>query len=159
LRTIHRRYSDRADFLLIYIREAHPSDHRCLETGSGHEVCVPTARSALERAAAAREMRRRLEIDFPVLIDSMDDSAAEAYSAFPDRIYLVDQDGRVAHKGGRGPHGFDPGALEQALLLALVDEDAKPDGPFQKLLGARGASIEAGLQADRAAGALEARKR
>jgi len=44
----------------------------------------------------------------------------------PDRIYVIDRDGRVAYKGGRGPFGFKPGEMEQTLLtLQLLDAESK----------------------------------
>lgn len=45
----------------------------------------------------------------------MQDTANTAYGAWPDRLYLVGRDGRIAYKGGRGPSGFRPEALEEAL--------------------------------------------
>jgi hypothetical protein len=41
------------------------------------------------------------------------------YSGMPNRLYLIDQNGRIAFKNGRGPFGFHPRQLEQALLLYL----------------------------------------
>ncbi len=66
----------------------------------------------------------------PMLVDGIDDRVGEAYSGFPDRLYLIDTDGKVAYKGGRGPFGFIPQELEQALLLCLLDQSAK-DGKNQ----------------------------
>jgi hypothetical protein len=40
----------------------------------------------------------------------------------PDRLYIIDAAGRVAYKGGRGPFGFKPGEMEQALLMLQLDE-------------------------------------
>jgi hypothetical protein len=37
----------------------------------------------------------------------------------PNRLYLIDRDGKVAFKNGRGPFGFHPRQLEQALVLLL----------------------------------------
>ena len=90
------------------------------------EIAIPVAATFSDRKKAAGETCRKLDVDLPFLLDTIDDTVAETYSAFPDRLYLIDRDGRVAHKGGRGPHGFDPATLERALLLALVDEDSAP---------------------------------
>jgi hypothetical protein len=45
----------------------------------------------------------------------MDDAVMQAYAAWPDRLYLVDLDGRVVYAGGRGPWGFKPGELKAAV--------------------------------------------
>jgi len=45
----------------------------------------------------------------------MDNAASEAFAAWPERIYVVGVDGRIAFKGGPGPWGFDPPAAGAAL--------------------------------------------
>ena len=58
----------------------------------------------------------------PLLADTIDDQVNRAYSGFPDRLYLIDRQGKVAYKGGRGPYGYKPRQLEQNLLLMLMEE-------------------------------------
>jgi hypothetical protein len=58
----------------------------------------------------------------PMLVDEMDDRVNRAYSGFPDRLYLIDREGKVAYKGGRGPFGYKPRELEQTILMMLLDE-------------------------------------
>ena len=58
----------------------------------------------------------------PLLVDEMNDQVGKAYSGMPDRMYLIDKEGRVAYKGARGPFGFLPGELEQALVMLLLDK-------------------------------------
>ena len=57
----------------------------------------------------------RLRIRTPAVVDDVNDEIASAYGALPDRLYLIDRDGRVAFQGEDGPWGFDPGALESAI--------------------------------------------
>ena len=45
----------------------------------------------------------------------MDDAVMTAYAAWPERLYLIDVDGRVLYAGGRGPFGFKPRELEKAI--------------------------------------------
>jgi len=40
---------------------------------------------------------------------------SEAFAAWPERIYVVDAHGRIAHAGGPGPFEFDPDAAAAAL--------------------------------------------
>ena len=47
-----------------------------------------------------------LKIDLPALIDELDDRVSHAYSAMPERLFVVGADGRVAYAGKRGPMGF-----------------------------------------------------
>lgn len=61
-------------------------------------------------------------MSIPLLVDGIDNQVGIRYSGFPDRLYLVDREGKVAFKAGRGPFGFLPGELEQALVMLLLDE-------------------------------------
>jgi hypothetical protein len=42
----------------------------------------------------------------------------------PSRLYLIDRQGKVAYKSGRGPFGFKPAELEQSLVLSLQGDAA-----------------------------------
>lgn len=73
--------------------------------------------------SVAKRCCSALQISMPLLVDRLDDHIGHAYSGMPDRLYLIDRDGRVAYKGGRGPFGFKAGELEQSLILNLLDQD------------------------------------
>jgi hypothetical protein len=47
----------------------------------------------------------------------------------PDRLYLIDRTGRVAYKGGRGPFGFKPPELGQAIAMLLLEEHLAREKP------------------------------
>ena len=53
----------------------------------------------------------------------MDNTAARAYKAWPDRLYVIGLDGRIALAGARGPWGFKP-ALENARVWLADHENA-----------------------------------
>lgn len=100
-------------FLLVYIREAHASDGTW-PMKDGPVIQDPT--TLPERSAVARTCVADLGLgDIPALVDDLDDAVNLAYEAWPDRLYLVSRDGRIAYKGARGPAGFKPGELEEAL--------------------------------------------
>lgn len=75
-----------------------------------------------QRVDAAAQCCGALHMSFPLLVDGIDNRVAEAYSGFPDRLYIIDSDGKVAFKSGRGPFGFIPREMEQSLRLLLLDE-------------------------------------
>ena len=60
----------------------------------------------------------------PTVVDGIDNAVASAYGGWPDRLYLVGRDGRIAFQGGEGLFGFKPGELERALQG--VARDAVP---------------------------------
>ena len=58
---------------------------------------------------------RKLGIKFPAVLDGFDNSVEKAYTGWPDRIYLIDKEGRIAYKSKPGPFGFKPEELRIAL--------------------------------------------
>ena len=58
---------------------------------------------------------RKLGIKFPAVIDGIDNRTEVAYTGWPDRLYLIDRDGKVAYKSRPGPFGFKPDQLEAAI--------------------------------------------
>lgn len=58
----------------------------------------------------------------PTILDKIDDRAANAYAAFPDRIYVLGADGRIAYKGQPGPGGFNVAEAMAALEVAMEGE-------------------------------------
>jgi hypothetical protein len=72
-----------------------------------------------ERVEVGEACMLKLSLELPALVDEMDDAVASAYGAMPERLYLIDADGRIAYKGGLGPIGFDPEAWERAIEVTL----------------------------------------
>ena len=42
-----------------------------------------------------------------------------AYTGWPDRLYVVDRDGKIALKSDAGPYGFKPAAVRETLQRLL----------------------------------------
>jgi hypothetical protein len=61
-----------------------------------------------------------------MLVDNMDNAAFEAYSAWPERIYILSPNGRIHYEGGPGPFGFDPDEARESLdsLLERLADSA-----------------------------------
>lgn len=68
-----------------------------------------------ERFENAGQCVRKLGIRIPALIDSVEDRVEQAYTAWPDRLYVIAPGGRVVYKSGAGPFGFRPKELETYL--------------------------------------------
>ena len=77
----------------------------------------------------ARQCAGALKVPFPLLVDEIDDRVGHALSAMPDRLYVLDPEGRVVFKSGRGPAGFRPEEMEQSLITLLLDVDARAPSP------------------------------
>jgi len=61
----------------------------------------------------------KLGIEMPALVDEPDNRVERAYTGWPDRLYVVDQIGRIAYKSAAGPFGFKPDDVE-AVLKRIV---------------------------------------
>ena len=130
---LHRRYADRANFLMVYVREAHPTDGWRMESNDKVGVATEQPGTYAERAAVAQRCGTLLGLGFPMLVDTIDDAVGARYSGMPGRFYIIDREGKIAFKNGRGPYGFKPDELEQSLVLMLQDEysesGTKPSTP------------------------------
>ncbi len=60
-----------------------------------------------------------LKLTMPMLIDEIQDTVGRKWGGFPDRMYIVGIEGRVAYRGDRGPRGFDPEEMEDFLKYTL----------------------------------------
>ena len=119
LEELYDRHRDEVAFFIVYIREAHPEDGWVLADNRREEIEVADPTSLGERAAAAEACVLRLRTRIPVLLDEVDDAVALAYGGWPDRLYLIGRDGRVAFQGERGPDGFKPEELAHAIEAEL----------------------------------------
>jgi Iodothyronine deiodinase len=101
---------------VVYIREAHPSDIWQMTANLRDQVVYESPRNVDERVGLADVCVRNLGIEMPALVDGFDNATDAAYSGWPDRLYVIDRDGRVAYKSAPGPFGFKPGDMERALV-------------------------------------------
>jgi hypothetical protein len=120
LEELYERLGDRVAFLIVYIKEAHPEDGWVLADNRREGVAVLDATTLDERAAAAGACAARLQTRIPTALDALDDEVASQYGGWPDRLYLVGRDGRIAYQGGEGPFGFRPEELEAAIEQELA---------------------------------------
>jgi thiol-disulfide isomerase/thioredoxin len=128
LEKLHRAHGDRATFVMVYVREAHPTDGWSMDSNDRVGVSLAQPRTYEERAAVARTCGQRLDLGFPMLVDTIDDAVGARYSGMPSRLYLIDRDGKIAYKSGRGPFGFKPAELEHALVLLLHEPSGAATG-------------------------------
>jgi hypothetical protein len=115
-----KQYADRVQFLFVYIREAHPVDGWRSSKNDADGVVLPIARTGEQKTDHAQVCVRALDIDFPTLVDDMGNTTEIAYTAWPDRLYLVNREGRIAWKGGIGPIGLVPAELDAAIRKELA---------------------------------------
>ena len=122
---VRERQKDNADFLMVYVREAHPTDGWAMKSNDKVGVSVAQPTTFEERQTVAEQCAAKLNPSMPLLIDDINDAVGNAYSGMPARLYVIDTNGRVAYKSGRGPFGFKPEEMEQALLMLTLEEASK----------------------------------
>lgn len=120
LRDLYEAYHDRVQFLVIYIREAHPVDGWHM---GKHDIHDPG--TIEERRELAGTCEAAMQYGIRTYVDEMDDPVMTAYAAWPERLYLVGRDGRVAYAGGRGPFGFKPAELKEAIDALLAERETQ----------------------------------
>jgi hypothetical protein len=113
------KYVGRIDFLVVYIREAHPEDGWVVTMNRSEDIKFDDPSTTNERTDVAESCALRLEIKMPVVVDEIDDAVASAYGALPDRLYLIGRGGDIAFQGSPGPFGFQPADLETAIESEL----------------------------------------
>jgi type I thyroxine 5'-deiodinase len=99
----------------VYIQEAHPTDLWQLPSNVRDGVLFASPRSDDERTSTALACVRKLDIHIPAVLDGIDNPTERAYTAWPDRMYVIDTEGRVAFKSAPGPYGFSTRELEESL--------------------------------------------
>ena len=100
---------------MVYITEAHPSDVWQMQSNIKDKIVFASPRNEEDRAFLAGACVRKLGLKFPAVLDEFGNSTERAYTGWPDRIYLIDSQGRVAYKSKAGPFGFKPDDLSAAL--------------------------------------------
>jgi hypothetical protein len=109
-------------FLLVYIREAHPEDGWIIAENRRSGISVLDPQTDRERREVASACAANLRLDMQTVVDGVDNAVASAYGGWPDRLYLVRSDGRIAFRGGEGPFGFKPDELERAIERELAQK-------------------------------------
>jgi hypothetical protein len=106
--------------VLVYIREAHP-DSVLRTTKDGKDTFKKIEQTDTEenRTENAAICLNALKLSVPTVIDRTDNKVNIAYAGWPDRMYVVGADGKIAYKGAPGPRGFKPAEVEQWLKKNL----------------------------------------
>ena len=118
---MYQDYRDIAEFRMVYINEAHAADGR-RPVGYAKEKGITEHDDYEERCTTAQMLIDDETLTIPCLIDGMDNKVNQAYSAWPDRIFLVRTDGKLAVAAERGPWGFKPGLTASNEWLKQFSE-------------------------------------
>ena len=110
------KYDKAAAFYVVYIKEAHPEDGWQMAANTKQGVIFNQPKIFDERVKVASACQKALKFKrIPMLIDDMDNTTDKKYHGWPDRLYVVGKDGKLAYCGGKGPFGFKPEHVERWL--------------------------------------------
>lgn len=107
-RRMVEEFSDVADFLLVYIDEAHPSDGWVAPPMEHFSFEVRKHRNLEERMFAARTLLEHFSLppQCQLVADCMDNNANVAYGVSYERVCIV-QKNKIAYLGGKGPFFYN----------------------------------------------------
>ena len=88
-----------------------------LEAADDVEFAQPKTEDA--RAEIAEACVLQLNFEMPMLLDDMTNQVDEAYSALPERLYLLGGEGTILYRSEQGPWGFDVDAWLAAIEALL----------------------------------------
>ena len=100
--------------------EAHAFDAWQDDDNLKDKISVSSPKTLAERCTVEGMCATKLALKIPALIDDLTNSTEEAYTAWPDRLYVIDAEGRVAYKSKPGPFGFKPVQMEDVLKRVLT---------------------------------------
>jgi len=114
---IYNDYKEHADFLTVYVREAHPTDEWQMKSNlkEKDDVCYAQPKTLEQRLIIANDFTKRFKFPLPFGIDDMRNAANDAYAAWPERLYIIDESGHIAYRGGMGPFNYHPAEVREWL--------------------------------------------
>jgi type I thyroxine 5'-deiodinase len=80
-----------------------------------------------ERQDVCSTALERLKLGMLTLVDTMDNKTEQDYTAWPERLYVVSKQGKIAYKGRPGPGGFNPQELSEFLTEFVKKRDQRPE--------------------------------
>jgi len=107
---IVREFSDVADFLTVYVEEAHPCDGWAFK----NNVTILKHQTLEQRCNAAQLMLDSVQFECPVMVDNMADTTNKSYAAMPIRLYII-KGQTVEYAGGAGPTFYNLNEVRQWL--------------------------------------------
>ena len=119
VQSLYTAYKDKVQFLLVYIREAHPtrkSTRPGARRRSGPDIAQHE--NIDERVIAATKCVADLKLSLPVLIDDMEGAFQRRYGGFPAGTVIVDTAGKIVYTA-RGPSGCRPKEARKHFKVLL----------------------------------------
>ncbi len=115
LNQLYATYKDRVHFHIVYIREAHPARGWQVPNNLIEDILFDEPATDDERTAVASACQIGLDLHMPMLVDGIDNDIDEKYVGLPMRLFVINDEGKIAYAGAKGPWGWDDEAFEAVL--------------------------------------------
>ena len=90
---LHQEFVSReVSFLLLYTRESHPAEN------------YPSHSSWEQKLSYARDLQRLENVQFPIIVDSLDGKIHKSYGTWPNALFVVHKDGRLIFRSNMANH-------------------------------------------------------
>jgi len=104
---IFNHYKEHADFLHVYVREAHPTDEWQMKSNLKEDICYAQPKT-LEQRLAIATFSPSVSISRSLRVDDMSNAANDAYAPGLNALYIIDESARIASSRRMGPFHYDP---------------------------------------------------
>ena len=122
LEALAKQFGSRAQFLIVYTKEAHPAADWEVERNKDVGIAVEAHKDAAARAAQAEKAGHALKLTIPIAPDTMDDAVSAAFGTFPNGAVVLSRDGIIVAR----QQWVDPGGLEKRIEQALKTPTSRP---------------------------------
>jgi peroxiredoxin len=113
LNQLHQEFTDLGvSFFLLYTRESHPA-----ENYSSHS-------SWDQKLSYARDLQRLENLQFPIIVDSLDGKIHRSYGTWPNALFVIHKDGRLIFRSNMANHA----ELRQFLDDLMAADQAAAEG-------------------------------
>lgn len=119
---VFEQFKDRTQFLLVYVREAHPDSILSVVGANGRETLlkIPQPKDLSTRVSNATICQRTKDLDIPIAVDKIDNRVGKAYAGWPNRMVVVGTDGKILYATDPAPGGTNAQKLRSWLAKNLT---------------------------------------
>jgi tetratricopeptide (TPR) repeat protein len=119
LSAMYERYHAQAEFLMVYVQEAHTEEGWQSSVNQRENITLPAVKTLEQKEENASTCSRKLGLKFPVVIDGLDRKVESAYAAWPSAVYVLDKHGRIAWRSRLGEVELSTAEMDRAIQRAL----------------------------------------
>lgn len=119
---MYRKFKEIVNFQMVYVKEAHPENEWWSAKNRLAGILFNQPKTNTERLELAHVFQQKFHLQMPLLVDPIENPAGQAFSAWPERIYIIDPSGKIIYKGGMGPDDFDVEEAREFLQAEYIKQ-------------------------------------